>query len=78
MAFTISLPDEILSKAEELAAREQISLEELVVAALSEQFAGVEYLRRRGERVSAERFRAALGQIPGEYKIFCVNGSPGR
>jgi predicted transcriptional regulator len=40
MAFTISLPDEILSKAEELAAREQISLEELVVAALSEQFAG--------------------------------------
>jgi len=40
MAFTISLPDEILSKAEELAAREQICLEELVVAALSEQFAG--------------------------------------
>ena len=64
MALTISLPDEILRKAEELAASEQISLEELVVAALSEQFAGAEYLRRRGERASAERFRAALDQIP--------------
>ncbi|MGC9948511.1 MAG: hypothetical protein ABSF64_19255 [Bryobacteraceae bacterium] len=64
MALTISLPDEILRKAEELAARERISLEELVVAALSEQFAGVEYLRRRAERASAERFKAALDQIP--------------
>jgi hypothetical protein len=64
MALTISLPDEILRKAEELAAREQVSLEELVVAALSEQFAGVEYLRRRAERASAERFKAALDQIP--------------
>jgi hypothetical protein len=66
MALTISLPDEILRKAEELAARERISLEELVVAALSEQFAGVEYLRRRAERASAERFKAALDQIPEE------------
>ena len=64
MALTISLPDDVLHRAEELAAREQISLEELVVAALSEQFAGVEYLRRRGERTSVERFRAALDQIP--------------
>jgi hypothetical protein len=34
---TISLPDDILRKAEELAARERISVEELVLAALSEQ-----------------------------------------
>jgi hypothetical protein len=46
--LTISLPDEILRKAEELTAQERISLEELVVTALSEQFAGIEYLRRRG------------------------------
>ena len=61
---TISLPDEILDKAEEFAAREHISLEELVSAALSEKFAGAEYLRRRGERASAEGFRAALDRIP--------------
>jgi hypothetical protein len=61
---TISLPDEILHEVEEFAARERISLEELVLAALSEKFAGVEYLRWRGERASAERFRAALDRIP--------------
>ena len=43
---TISLPDDILRKAEELAARERISVEELILAALSEQFARAEYLRR--------------------------------
>jgi len=47
MTATISLPDEVLRKAEELAARERISLEELVVAPLSEQFAGVD---SRGSR----------------------------
>ncbi|HXB71467.1 MAG TPA: hypothetical protein VNY05_24745 [Candidatus Acidoferrales bacterium] len=64
MIRTISLPEEILRQAEELAARESISIEELVSAALSEQFAGVRYLRRRGERASGERFREALDQIP--------------
>jgi len=48
----------------EFAAREQISLEELVSDALSEKFAGAEYLRRRAARASAESFRAALDQIP--------------
>jgi hypothetical protein len=61
---TISLPEEIFRKAEELAARQRVSVEELVSAALSEQFAGTEYLRRRGQRASVERFRAALEQIP--------------
>jgi hypothetical protein len=64
MSRTISLPEEILLQAEELAAREHVSVEELVSAALSEQFAGAEYLRRRAERASVERFRAALDQIP--------------
>jgi hypothetical protein len=36
MPLTISLPDEILRMAEEMAAREQISIEGLVLAALSE------------------------------------------
>lgn len=60
----ISLPEEIFRQAEEMAAREHVSVEELVSAALSEQLAGAEYLRRRGERATVERFRAALGQIP--------------
>lgn len=64
MSRTISLPEELVRLAEELAAREHVSVEEFVSAVLSEQFAGAEYLRRRGERASVERFRAALDQIP--------------
>jgi hypothetical protein len=64
MSRSISLPEEILRLAEELAARQHISVEEFVSAALSEQFAGSEYLRRRGERATVEKFRAALDQIP--------------
>jgi len=47
MSRTNSLPEEILRQAEALAAREHISVEELVSAALAEQFAGAKYLRRR-------------------------------
>ena len=64
MSRTISLPEEILRQAEELAAREHLSVEELISAALLEQFAGAEYLRRRARRASLESFRAALDQIP--------------
>jgi len=64
MSRTIQLPEEILQQAEALAAREGISVEELISAALTEQFASSEYVRRRAERVSAERFRAALDRIP--------------
>jgi hypothetical protein len=63
MSRSISLPDELFRKAEELAALERMSVEELVSAALSEQIAAAEYLRRRGQRASLERFRMALGQI---------------
>jgi hypothetical protein len=64
MSRSVSLPEEIVRQAEELAAQKHVSLEEFLSAALSEQFAGSEYLRRRGERASVERFRAALDQIP--------------
>ena len=64
MRVTISLPEEIFRRAQELAAAQRIPVEELVSAALTEHFAGAEYIRRRGQRATAERFRAALDQIP--------------
>jgi hypothetical protein len=64
MSKSISLPDDILQKAAELAAQEHVSLEEFVSAALSEQFAGREYLKARVARASHERFQAAMAQIP--------------
>jgi hypothetical protein len=64
MSRTISLPDDLLKRAEELAAFERLSLEEFVSAKLAEQLADLEYLRRRAERASDARFRAALQLIP--------------
>jgi hypothetical protein len=64
MNRSISLPDELLKKAEELAAREHLSVEEFLSARLSEQFAGLDYLKQRADRASAEKFQAALRRIP--------------
>jgi hypothetical protein len=64
MNRTISLPEELLKRAEELAASESVSLEQFLSATLSEQFAGLEYLQQRAERASTEKFRTALSQIP--------------
>ena len=64
MTRTISLPDDLLKKAEELASFERLSVEEFVSAKLSEQFAGLDYLRQRAERASDLKFRAALRLIP--------------
>ena len=64
MNRTISLPDELLKKAEELAARERLPVEDFLSARLSEQFAGLEYLKQRADRANAEKFKAALDRIP--------------
>ncbi len=64
MSRSISLPEEILQKAAELAAQEHVSVEEFVSAALSEQIAGREYLKLRASRANRERFRAAMDQVP--------------
>ena len=64
MSRTISLPDDLLNRAEELASFERLSLEEFVSAKLSEQLADLEYLKQRAEHASDEKFRAALQLIP--------------
>ena len=64
MSRTISLPEELLKKAEELAARENLSVEEFLSAKLSEQFADLDYLKQRADRASTEKFQGALRHIP--------------
>jgi hypothetical protein len=61
---SIALPEDILQKAAELAAKDRVSLEEFVSAAVSEQLAGREYLHHRAKLAVRERFQAALDQIP--------------
>ena len=64
MNRTVSLPEELLKRAEELAARENLPVEEFLSAKLKEQFAGLEYLKRRADRASREKFEAALAHVP--------------
>jgi hypothetical protein len=60
----ISLPEEVVRKAAELAARDEVSVEEFISAAIAEHAAGRRYLAHRAGRANLERFRAALRQIP--------------
>lgn len=64
MNRTVSLPDDLVRRAEELARREGISVDLFVAAHLKDQFADLEYLASRAARSSEEGFRGALTQIP--------------
>lgn len=64
MSRAILLPDDLLKKAEELAAFERVSLEDFLSAKLSDQFVDLQYLKDRAERAKTEKFRAALQHIP--------------
>ena len=56
----ISIPDEIFVRAERLAEQQQLTVEDLISAALSEHIAGTEYILRRGERANMAKFREML------------------
>jgi hypothetical protein len=60
----ISLPEDLVRKAEELAALDQVSLEEFLSARLAEQLVGLDYLQKRAGRASRAKFEAALDRIP--------------
>jgi hypothetical protein len=63
MNRTISLPEELLKRAEELAARERVPVEVFLSAKLSEQFSGLEYLKQRADRATNEKYQAALAKV---------------
>ena len=64
MSKSVVLPDDIYEKASQLAAADQVSVNDFISAALAEQLAAHEYLRKRGSRATREKFLAALEQIP--------------
>ena len=64
MTRTVELPEDLIRRAEELAAGEQLSVEEFLSAQLSEQLSGLEYLKTRAARASRAKFEAALQHIP--------------
>ena len=64
MTRTVELPEDLIGRAEELAAGEQLSVEEFLSTQLSEQLSGLEYLKTCAARASRAKFEAALQHIP--------------
>lgn len=64
MSRSIALSDDLARQAEEAAARQNLTLEELVSAALTEQLAALEHIRLRAQQADPALFRRALAAIP--------------
>ena len=65
---SVRVPDSIHRKVKEIATEERMSINQFINSALAEKLAALlteEYLKRRAERGSREKFEAALARIPG-------------
>ncbi|MEX0702136.1 MAG: toxin-antitoxin system HicB family antitoxin [Planctomycetales bacterium] len=66
-AMSLRLPESLHDAARELAAREGISVNQLVATALAEKLSALmteEYLEERAKRGSRKKFLAAMAQVP--------------
>ena len=64
MTLSVTVPDAVYRQIAELAARQQVSVERIVSAALAEQLSGWARVEQMAERGSRERFLAALDKVP--------------
>ena len=64
MSKIVAVPDELYNKAAEVAARDQVSVEEFVSAAVANRLASREFIESRARLFSKEDFERALGGIP--------------
>lgn len=65
--MNIKVPDSLLKQAQEMAEREEVTLEQLVASALAEKMAAwmtVEYLKQRAARGSRQRFQQVIDKVP--------------
>ena len=66
-ALSIRLPASLHDRVRELAAREGISINQLIAVALAEKMSALmtaEYLESRAQRGTREKFLAALARVP--------------
>jgi hypothetical protein len=66
-AINIKLPDSVARKAGELAARDGVSFDQFISAAVGEKISGwltEDDLDQRARRASREKYDAALAQVP--------------
>jgi hypothetical protein len=64
MTLNVTVPDTVYRQIAELAARQQVSVERIVAAALAEQLSGWSRVERMAQLGSRERFLAALDKVP--------------
>ena len=65
--MNIKLPDSLLKQAQEMAEKEDVTLEQFISSALAEKMAAwrtVEYLKERAARGSREKFEQAMSKAP--------------
>jgi hypothetical protein len=64
MSKSIAVPENLYNKAAELAAKDHISVEELVSALLASRLASREYIESKADLFDRQEFERALAQIP--------------
>jgi hypothetical protein len=66
-SLNISIPDSLYQSLQELAIKEEISVEQFVTTAISEKIAILTtdtYLQQRAKRGSREKYEAILAKVP--------------
>jgi hypothetical protein len=64
MNLTINVPEELYESAKQIAAAENISVEELFASAFEERILEFERLKEKAARGSYEKFRQVMAKIP--------------
>ena len=65
--MNIRVPDSLLKQAQEMAEKEDVTVEQLINSALAEKMAAwrtVEYLKERAARGDSEKFKRAMSKVP--------------
>lgn len=64
MSISVSVPEELYTKAIAIAEAQHVSVDEVFASAFAEQLAAWERLQQRAARGSRERFLAVLDKAP--------------
>lgn len=64
MTVTINVADDLYQRAAEIAAQENVPVEELFTSAFEERLREFERLKQRASRGSREKFLAVLDKVP--------------
>jgi len=65
--ITVTVPNWVVRRAEEISRREEIPLDQFVALAMAEKVSSLlafDYLERRAQRGNLDRFKAALDKVP--------------